>query len=97
MSWRPGNCQSHRQLRPLWLRVLLTVCVCVCLSLCVCVCVRVRLSKRRAKVGAPSSTNAVLVCKHRDMNEKELEAQVSAHVITMSEISSAQKQQTVSR
>uniref|UniRef100_A0A671S3D8 RNA polymerase II-associated factor 1 homolog n=1 Tax=Sinocyclocheilus anshuiensis TaxID=1608454 RepID=A0A671S3D8_9TELE len=38
---------------------------------------RVRLSKRRAKVGAPSSTNAVLVCKHRDMNEKELEAQVS--------------------
>ncbi|XP_016430259.1 LOW QUALITY PROTEIN: RNA polymerase II-associated factor 1 homolog [Sinocyclocheilus rhinocerous] len=36
---------------------------------------RVRLSKRRAKVGAPSSTNAVLVCKHRDMNEKELEAQ----------------------
>ncbi|XP_048017231.1 RNA polymerase II-associated factor 1 homolog isoform X2 [Megalobrama amblycephala] len=36
---------------------------------------RVRLSKRRAKVGAQSSTNAVLVCKHRDMNEKELEAQ----------------------
>ncbi|XP_016349338.1 RNA polymerase II-associated factor 1 homolog [Sinocyclocheilus anshuiensis] len=39
------------------------------------VCFRVRLSKRRAKVGAPLSTNAVLVCKHRDMNEKELEAQ----------------------
>ncbi|RXN16922.1 RNA polymerase II-associated factor 1-like protein [Labeo rohita] len=37
---------------------------------------RVRLSKRRAKVGAQSSTNAVLVCKHRDMNEKELEAQI---------------------
>ncbi|XP_043086323.1 RNA polymerase II-associated factor 1 homolog [Puntigrus tetrazona] len=36
---------------------------------------RVRLSKRRAKVGAQSSTNAVLVCKHREMNEKELEAQ----------------------
>lgn len=36
---------------------------------------RVRLSKRRAKVGAQSSTNAMLVCKHRDMNEKELEAQ----------------------
>uniref|UniRef100_A0A671LDX7 RNA polymerase II-associated factor 1 homolog n=1 Tax=Sinocyclocheilus anshuiensis TaxID=1608454 RepID=A0A671LDX7_9TELE len=40
----------------------------------------VRLSKRRAKVGAPLSTNAVLVCKHRDMNEKELEAQVSSHL-----------------
>lgn len=39
---------------------------------------RVRLSKRRAKAGAQSTTNAVLVCKHRDMNEKELEAQVSA-------------------
>lgn len=38
---------------------------------------RVRLSKRRAKAGAQSTTNAVLVCKHRDMNEKELEAQVS--------------------
>lgn len=37
---------------------------------------RVRLSKRRAKAGAQSTTNAVLVCKHRDMNEKELEAQV---------------------
>lgn len=37
-----------------------------------------RLSKRRAKAGAQSTTNAVLVCKHRDMNEKELEAQVSA-------------------
>uniref|UniRef100_A0A8C9ST96 RNA polymerase II-associated factor 1 homolog n=1 Tax=Scleropages formosus TaxID=113540 RepID=A0A8C9ST96_SCLFO len=36
---------------------------------------RVRLSKRRAKAGAQSSTNAVLVCKHREMNEKELEAQ----------------------
>ncbi|XP_061575571.1 RNA polymerase II-associated factor 1 homolog isoform X2 [Cololabis saira] len=36
---------------------------------------RVRLSKRRAKAGAQSTTNAVLVCKHRDMNEKELEAQ----------------------
>ncbi|KAI7801091.1 RNA polymerase II-associated factor 1-like protein [Triplophysa rosa] len=36
---------------------------------------RVRLSKRRAKAGAQSSTNAVLVCKHRDMNDKELEAQ----------------------
>ncbi|CAL1570681.1 unnamed protein product [Knipowitschia caucasica] len=36
---------------------------------------RVRLSKRRAKAGATSTTNAVLVCKHRDMNEKELEAQ----------------------
>lgn len=36
-----------------------------------------RLSKRRAKAGAQSTTNAVLVCKHRDMNEKELEAQVS--------------------
>lgn len=40
---------------------------------------RVRLSKRRAKAGAQSTTNAVLVCKHRDMNEKELEAQVSVH------------------
>uniref|UniRef100_A0A3B3BFH3 RNA polymerase II-associated factor 1 homolog n=1 Tax=Oryzias melastigma TaxID=30732 RepID=A0A3B3BFH3_ORYME len=39
---------------------------------------RVRLSKRRAKAGAQSTTNAVLVCKHRDMNEKELEAQVSS-------------------
>lgn len=39
---------------------------------------RVRLSKRRAKAGTQSTTNAVLVCKHRDMNEKELEAQVSA-------------------
>uniref|UniRef100_A0A665TIB6 RNA polymerase II-associated factor 1 homolog n=1 Tax=Echeneis naucrates TaxID=173247 RepID=A0A665TIB6_ECHNA len=38
---------------------------------------RVRLSKRRAKAGAQSTTNAVLVCKHREMNEKELEAQVS--------------------
>lgn len=37
---------------------------------------RVRLSKRRAKAGTQSTTNAVLVCKHRDMNEKELEAQV---------------------
>ncbi|XP_053279558.1 RNA polymerase II-associated factor 1 homolog isoform X1 [Pleuronectes platessa] len=36
---------------------------------------RVRLSKRRAKAGSQSNTNAVLVCKHRDMNEKELEAQ----------------------
>ncbi|XP_076832376.1 RNA polymerase II-associated factor 1 homolog [Brachyhypopomus gauderio] len=36
---------------------------------------RVRLSKRRAKAGAQSTTNAVLVCKHRDMNEKEQEAQ----------------------
>ncbi|XP_006627650.1 RNA polymerase II-associated factor 1 homolog [Lepisosteus oculatus] len=36
---------------------------------------RVRLSKRRAKAGAQSTTNAVLVVKHRDMNEKELEAQ----------------------
>ncbi|KAG7243151.1 hypothetical protein INR49_016526, partial [Caranx melampygus] len=36
---------------------------------------RVRLSKRRAKAGAQSTTNAVLVCKHREMNEKELEAQ----------------------
>lgn len=36
---------------------------------------RVRLSKRRAKAGSQSTTNAVLVCKHRDMNEKELEAQ----------------------
>lgn len=35
-----------------------------------------RLSKRRAKAGAQSTTNAVLVCKHRDMNDKELEAQV---------------------
>lgn len=41
---------------------------------------RVRLSKRRAKAGAQSTTNAVLVCKHRDMNEKELEAQVSVPV-----------------
>lgn len=41
---------------------------------------RVRLSKRRAKAGAQSTTNAVLVCKHRDMNEKELEAQVSVLV-----------------
>lgn len=39
-----------------------------------------RLSKRRAKAGAQSTTNAVLVCKHRDMNEKELEAQVSVLV-----------------
>ncbi|MGH0157101.1 UNVERIFIED_CONTAM: hypothetical protein FKN15_038356 [Acipenser sinensis] len=37
---------------------------------------RVRLSKRRAKAGAQSTSNAVLVVKHRDMNEKELEAQV---------------------
>ncbi|XP_043918042.1 RNA polymerase II-associated factor 1 homolog [Protopterus annectens] len=36
---------------------------------------RVRLSKRRAKAGAQSGTNAVLAVKHRDMNEKELEAQ----------------------
>ncbi|XP_048378421.1 RNA polymerase II-associated factor 1 homolog [Stegostoma tigrinum] len=38
---------------------------------------RVRLSKRRAKGGhgVQSNTNAVLVVKHRDMNEKELEAQ----------------------
>ncbi|XP_075464346.1 RNA polymerase II-associated factor 1 homolog [Ascaphus truei] len=36
---------------------------------------RVRLSKRRVKAGVQSSTNAVLVVKHRDMNEKELEAQ----------------------
>lgn len=42
---------------------------------------RVRLSKRRAKAGAQSTTNAVLVCKHRDMNEKELEAQVSVKVL----------------
>uniref|UniRef100_A0A8C3N9P1 RNA polymerase II-associated factor 1 homolog n=1 Tax=Geospiza parvula TaxID=87175 RepID=A0A8C3N9P1_GEOPR len=37
---------------------------------------RVRLSKRRARPGVQSGTNAVLVVKHRDMNEKELEAQV---------------------
>ncbi|XP_075042888.1 RNA polymerase II-associated factor 1 homolog [Mixophyes fleayi] len=36
---------------------------------------RVRLSKRRAKAGVQSGTNAFLVVKHRDMNEKELEAQ----------------------
>lgn len=36
-----------------------------------------RLSKRRARAGVQSGTNAVLVVKHRDMNEKELEAQVS--------------------
>ncbi|XP_038642014.1 RNA polymerase II-associated factor 1 homolog [Scyliorhinus canicula] len=38
---------------------------------------RVRLSKRRAKGGhgVQSNTNAMLVVKHRDMNEKELEAQ----------------------
>ncbi|XP_005987862.1 RNA polymerase II-associated factor 1 homolog [Latimeria chalumnae] len=36
---------------------------------------RVRLSKRRAKAGVQSGTNAILVVKHRDMNEKELEAQ----------------------
>ncbi|XP_012691657.1 RNA polymerase II-associated factor 1 homolog [Clupea harengus] len=36
---------------------------------------RVRLSKRRAKAGAQSTTNAMLVCNHRDMNDKELEAQ----------------------
>lgn len=36
---------------------------------------RVRLSKRRAKAGVQSGTNALLVVKHRDMNEKELEAQ----------------------
>ncbi|XP_074789570.1 RNA polymerase II-associated factor 1 homolog isoform X1 [Athene noctua] len=36
---------------------------------------RVRLSKRRARAGVQSGTNAVLVVKHRDMNEKELEAQ----------------------
>uniref|UniRef100_A0A3Q1FP86 RNA polymerase II-associated factor 1 homolog n=1 Tax=Acanthochromis polyacanthus TaxID=80966 RepID=A0A3Q1FP86_9TELE len=41
---------------------------------------RVRLSKRRAKAGAQSTTNAVLVCKHRDMNEKELEAQVNIFI-----------------
>lgn len=39
---------------------------------------RVRLSKRRAKAGVQSGTNALLVVKHRDMNEKELEAQVSS-------------------
>lgn len=38
---------------------------------------RVRLSKRRAKAGVQSGTNALLVVKHRDMNEKELEAQVT--------------------
>ncbi|NWS65247.1 PAF1 factor, partial [Chunga burmeisteri] len=32
---------------------------------------RVRLSKRRARAGVQSGTNAVLVVKHRDMNEKE--------------------------
>ncbi|GCB61772.1 hypothetical protein scyTo_0012968, partial [Scyliorhinus torazame] len=39
--------------------------------------IRVRLSKRRAKGGhgVQSNTNAMLVVKHRDMNEKELEAQ----------------------
>ncbi|PIO34983.1 hypothetical protein AB205_0081190 [Aquarana catesbeiana] len=37
---------------------------------------RVRLSKRRVKAGVQSGTNAFLVVKHRDMNEKELEAQV---------------------
>ncbi|KAM8952579.1 RNA polymerase II-associated factor 1 homolog [Pelodytes ibericus] len=36
---------------------------------------RVRLSKRRVKAGVQTGTNAVLVVKHRDMNEKELEAQ----------------------
>lgn len=36
---------------------------------------RVRLSKRRAKAGVQTGTNAFLVVKHRDMNEKELEAQ----------------------
>ncbi|XP_073454882.1 RNA polymerase II-associated factor 1 homolog [Aquarana catesbeiana] len=36
---------------------------------------RVRLSKRRVKAGVQSGTNAFLVVKHRDMNEKELEAQ----------------------
>uniref|UniRef100_A0A4X2L826 RNA polymerase II-associated factor 1 homolog n=1 Tax=Vombatus ursinus TaxID=29139 RepID=A0A4X2L826_VOMUR len=36
---------------------------------------RVRLSKRRAKAGVQSGTNALLVVKHRNMNEKELEAQ----------------------
>ncbi|CAM9135668.1 unnamed protein product [Bubo scandiacus] len=36
---------------------------------------RVRLRKRRARAGVQSGTNAVLVVKHRDMNEKELEAQ----------------------
>ncbi|XP_043845229.1 RNA polymerase II-associated factor 1 homolog [Dromiciops gliroides] len=36
---------------------------------------RVRLSKRRAKAGVQAGTNALLVVKHRDMNEKELEAQ----------------------
>lgn len=41
---------------------------------------RVRLSKRRAKAGVQSGTNALLVVKHRDMNEKELEAQVSSTV-----------------
>lgn len=50
----------------------------------VCVFVRVRLSKRRAKAGAQSSTNAVLVCKHRDMNDKELEAQVSTQFLLRS-------------
>lgn len=39
---------------------------------------RVRLSKRRARAGVQSGTNAVLVVKHRDMNEKELEAQVGS-------------------
>lgn len=42
---------------------------------------RVRLSKRRAKAGVQSGTNAVLVVKHRDMNEKELEAQVGLGVL----------------
>lgn len=45
---------------------------------------RVRLSKRRAKAGTQSTTNAVLVCKHRDMNEKELEAQVSVTDVSLS-------------
>lgn len=51
-----------------------------------CVFVRVRLSKRRAKAGAQSTTNAVLVCKHRDMNEKELEAQVCKHALDYSDV-----------
>lgn len=55
-----------------------------CLLTTIIVTCRVRLSKRRAKAGAQSTTNAVLVCKHRDMNEKELEAQVSLFFMSWS-------------
>lgn len=64
----------NKQHEPPWCNGKLLV---LCPQTAFLVSFRVRLSKRRAKAGTQSTTNAVLVCKHRDMNEKELEAQVS--------------------